>query len=45
MNPHASLSEVIFTAFNARDEFRIEVGLVFDVIGEPLLKLEQLLNR
>jgi hypothetical protein len=45
VNAHAALAQVGLPALNARNELRTKVGLVFELIGEPILKLQCLLGR
>jgi hypothetical protein len=44
-NTHAALSQVGLATLDARNELRIQFGLVFEVIRQPILKLQGLLGR
>jgi hypothetical protein len=43
-NPNAALAQIRLTAFDAGDEVRIQFGLVFEVIGQPVHQLQRLLR-
>jgi hypothetical protein len=44
-DPHTALSQVGLAALDASDELRIQIGLIFEVIGQPILKLNGLAGR
>ena len=45
VNPDSALAQVGFPALNAGNKIRVEVGLVFKVISEPVPKLDHLVGR